>query len=96
MDAVINPSIVADGHTQRKRRAAPAASAAALGMIPEIHYTSTLRRHFDTCLRKHAFVIGKLALLSNIHFVTCRFCRARYRRSATGSEEDCPHRIFPG
>ena len=70
MDAMINPSPMADVHTQRKRRTAPAASAAALGMIPKIHYTSTLRRHFDTCLRKHAFVIGKLALLSKIHFVT--------------------------
>ena len=43
MDAVITPSLAAGSQTQRKRRAAPAASASTLGTTPEIHYTSMLR-----------------------------------------------------
>ena len=43
MDAVITPSLAAGGQTQRKRRAAPDASATTLGTTLEIHCTSMLR-----------------------------------------------------
>lgn len=42
MDAVMNPSLVGDSQTQRKRRATSAASAA-LGTISDKRITSSLR-----------------------------------------------------